>query len=176
MTKFTDGNATLIDDVDTLRSVELVTGTNFVDFFNAGPTANNPSGFSGNSTNAGSATGSNSGTLNEFQGRGGNDFIIGNGSTRISFMGATARVTVDFVVKTLSSASVFGPAGTVACYSFGTAPGDLAGVGTICLLASTACAALNSNDFLFGSNNPFNTFENFEGRGGNDFDRLLWRF
>ena len=91
VTKFTDGNATLIDDIDTLRSVELVTGTNFVDFFNAGPTANNPSGFSGNSTNAGSPTGSNSGTFNEFQGRGGNDFIIGNGSTRISYYGSNRR-------------------------------------------------------------------------------------
>ena len=181
VTKFTDGNATLIDDVDTLRSVELVTGTNFVDFFNAGPTANNPSGFSGNSTNAGSATGSNSGTFNEFQGRGGNDFIIGNGSTRISFMGATAGVTVDFAAQTLSSASVFGPAGTVVGHSFGTAPGDLAGVGTDTFVGVNSVRGSYFDDFLFGSNNPFNTFENFEGRGGNDsidgrggFDRAVY--
>ena len=181
VTKFTDGTATLIDDIDTLRSVELITGTNFVDFFNAGPTANNPSGFSGNSTNAGSATGSNSGTFNEFQGRGGNNSIIGNGSTRISYMGATAGVTVDFAAQTLSSASVFGPAGTVVGHSFGTAPGDLAGVGTDTFVGVNSVRGSYFDDFLFGSNNPFNTFENFEGRGGNDsidgrggFDRAVY--
>ena len=45
VTKFSDGTTTVVDSTDTLRSVELITGTNFADFFNAGATANNPSGF-----------------------------------------------------------------------------------------------------------------------------------
>ena len=113
--------------------------------------------------------GSNSGTFNEFEGRGGNDFIIGNGNTRISYMHATAGVTVDFAAQTLSSASVFGPAGTVVGHSFGTAPGDLAGVGTDTFVGVNSVRGSYFDDFLYGSNNPFNTFENFEGRGGNDY-------
>ena len=96
-------------------------------------------------------------------------------------MGATAGVTVDFAAQTLSSASVFGPAGTVVGHSFGTAPGDLAGVGTDTFVGVNSVRGSYFDDFLFGSNNPFNTFENFEGRGGNDsidgrggFDRAVY--
>ena len=170
VTKFADGTNTSVGGTDTLRSVELITGTNFADFFNAGATANNPQGFNSTSTNAGSAVGSNvSGTFNEFEGRGGNDTIIGNGSTRISYLHATAGVTVDLAAQTLSSASVFGPAGTVVGHSFGTAPGDLAGVGTDTFVGVNSVRGSYFDDFLYGSDNPFLTFENFEGRGGNDY-------
>ena len=101
MTKYTDASKTIVDSTDTLRSVEFVTGTNFADIFNAGATTNNPQGFNSNSTNAGSTVGSNvNGTFNEFEGRGGNDTIIGNGSTRISYLHATAGVTVDIAAGT----------------------------------------------------------------------------
>ena len=65
-----------------------MTGTAFADTFNAGATANNPGGFSQTSTNAGS--GSSAGAnANEFEGRGGDDLITGNGSTRVSYFHAT---------------------------------------------------------------------------------------
>jgi RTX calcium-binding nonapeptide repeat (4 copies) len=53
---------------DTLTSVEGIIGTDFSDTYDA-------TSFSGSSTNAGS-----NGTFNEFEGRGGNDTIIGNGN------------------------------------------------------------------------------------------------
>ena len=84
-------------------------------------------------------------------------------------MHATAGVTVDFAAQTLSSASVFGPAGTVVGHSFGTAPGGLAGVGTDTFVGVNSVRGSYFDDFLYGSDNPFNTFENFEGRGGNDY-------
>ena len=67
---------------DTLLSVESIIGTDFSDTYDA-------TGFSGSSTNAGS-----NGTFNEFEGRGGNDTIIGNGNTRVAFYSATDGVTV----------------------------------------------------------------------------------
>ena len=77
-------------DLDTLRSIELVTGSNSADIFNA-------TGFSSTSINAGSTVTSNTlGLFNEFEGRGGNDTITGNGSTRVSYYHATAGVTVVF--------------------------------------------------------------------------------
>jgi Ca2+-binding RTX toxin-like protein len=74
--------------IDTLRSIENVSGTKFDDFFDA-------TGFSGSSINAGS-----SGTFNTFEGMGGDDFIIGNGFTVISYQRATAGVTVDLLAGT----------------------------------------------------------------------------
>ena len=72
---------------DTLKSIELVTGSNFADTFNA-------TGFSATSTNAGSTvTANTAGLFNEFEGRGGDDIITGNGQTRISYLHATAGVT-----------------------------------------------------------------------------------
>ena len=79
---------------DTLRSIEAVRGTNFDDIYNA-------TGFTTSSTNAGSAGFINNGVaLNEFEGMGGDDTITGNGNTRISFINATAGVTVDLAAGT----------------------------------------------------------------------------
>ncbi len=149
VTKYTDASKTIVDSTDTLRSVEFVTGTNFADIFNAGATTNNPQGFNSNSTNAGSTVTSNvNGTFNEFEGRGGNDTIIGNGSTRISYLHATAGVTVDIAT--------------------GTALGD-ASVGRDTFTGVNSVRGSYFDDNLYGSDNPFNTFQNFEGRGGNDY-------
>ena len=68
---------------DTLRSVESVRGTNFADTYVA-------TGFSDTSANAGSNV-----TFNEFEGKGGDDTITGNGDTQLAFFNATAAVTVD---------------------------------------------------------------------------------
>ena len=134
----------VVGSTDTLRSVEFITGTDFADIFNAGATTNNPQGFSSNSTNAGSAAS----TFNEFEGRGGNDTIIGNGNTRISYLHATAGVTVDIAA--------------------GVALGD-ASVGHDTFSGVNSVRGSYFDDFLYGSNNPAGTVENFEGRGGNDY-------
>ena len=68
---------------DTLRSIESIRGSHLADFYDA-------TGFSGSSTNAGS-----NGTLNEFEGMAGNDTILGNGNTRVSYSFAREAVSVD---------------------------------------------------------------------------------
>ena len=79
---------------DTLRGIEAVSGSVNDDTFDA-------RGFGSSSVNSGAF-----GDLNEFQGDYGNDTIIGNGATRISFSGAEASVTVDFT-KGQSSSSQY---------------------------------------------------------------------
>ncbi|MGT2504177.1 VCBS domain-containing protein [Bradyrhizobium guangxiense] len=75
---------------DTLRSIEGIQGTNFVDHYDA-------TGFSNSSTNAG-----NNGTFNQFEGLGGDDVITGNGNTRLIFANATGGVTINLVSGTAS--------------------------------------------------------------------------
>ena len=123
----------LTTGTDTLRSIEAVRGTNFNDVYDA-------TGFSGDSTNAGSL-----GTFNEFTGVGGDDTIIGNGNTRLSFNGATASVTFDIVL--------------------GTAIGADASIGTDHFSGVNAIQATMFNDTLLGSGNN----ENFAGLAGDDF-------
>lgn len=76
---------------DTLLGIESVFGTILADTYDA-------TGFSATSTNAGAY-----GTFNEFQGKGGNDTVIGNGNTRVSYIDAFAGVLVDLENGTSSS-------------------------------------------------------------------------
>jgi Ca2+-binding RTX toxin-like protein len=71
-----------------LRSIEAIRGTDFADTFDA-------TGFGATSTNAGSV-----GALNQFEGMGGDDTIVGNGNTRIVFFNATSGVTVNLAAGT----------------------------------------------------------------------------
>ena len=139
---------------DTLRSIEAVRGTHFADVFDA-------TGFTTSSTNAGSAGAlSNGAAFNEFEGLGGNDSITGNGDTRISYINATDGVTVD-----LASPTVPGSTGI----AHGTAPGDVAGIGTDTIFGGVNRIIGSSfADTLFGSNNPSSTSELFDGGAGND--------
>jgi len=68
---------------DTLRSIEIVKGTNLDDIYDA-------RGFSGTSANAGS-----DGQWNKFQGNGGNDTIYGNGATSIAYDFSSVAVDVN---------------------------------------------------------------------------------
>ena len=132
-----------------MQSIEFVTGTNFKDIFNA-------TGFSSSSINAGSTVTFNTGgTRNEFEGRGGDDLIIGNGDTRISYLHATAGVTVTF------SSWVPGLGAS------GTAVGN-SSVGTDTFTGVNGVRGSFFADVFNGSNNDPNTVEFFEGRGGND--------
>jgi len=131
---------------DTLRSIEFVTGSNFADTFNG-------ANFAGGSINAGSF-----GAQNSFEGLGGDDIVIGNGSTQVSYTSAAAAVTV-----TLDTVTGHGSA-------HDTAPGDAAGVGSDSLDAGvTAVRGSNFDDTLTGSNNAANTAEQFNGGAGLDF-------
>jgi Ca2+-binding RTX toxin-like protein len=130
---------------DTLRSVEFVTGSSFIDTFNA-------ASFGSASTNAGS-----NGAQNSFEGLGGDDIVHGNTSTQVTYMNAAAAVTV-----TLDTVNGLGTA-------HGTALGDAAGIGSDALDAGvTAVRGSNFNDTLTGSNNVANTAEQFNGGAGDD--------
>src|SRR5581483_8007049 len=157
VTTYTDATRTTIDSVHTLRSVERIVGTNFNDTFNA-------SGFGSSSINAGSiGTGAASdGTLNEFEGLGGNDSIAGNGNTRVSYEHALAGVTV-----------VFSAPGVA------TVTGD-ASVGTDTITGGVNRVRGSNfvDDFTGSSGN-----EIFEGKGGDDsinggagFDTAVYAF
>ena len=157
-------------DTDTLQSIEMVTGSNFADTFNA-------LGFNSQSTNAGSTvTANTTGTFNEFEGRGGNDIITGNGATRISYLHAAAGVTVTFNNGTPDNSWVSQTSG-----ASGTAVGDVLTTGTDTFTGVNNVRGSNFNDVFHGSNNPSGTAENFEGMGGNDtidggggFDRAVY--
>ena len=141
---------------DTLRSIEAARGTSFADIFDA-------TGFTASSTNAGSAGVDNTGAaFNEFDGLGGDDTITGNGNTRISYINATAGVTVDL--------------------AFGTAMGCLGrprlGVNSIIRLELYRSLYGTSNFTQFTSE----TFDGapgsdtIVGRGGFRYSRLQWRY
>ena len=127
---------------DTLVSIEAAVGSDFADTYNA-------AGFAGVTGIAGVTPGTN-----EFEGRGGDDLIIGTINaqgqvlTRASYLSATSAVTVDIAA--------------------GTADGDSSvGHDSISNIATVWGSAFN--DTLRGSNNAFGTFEIYEGRGGDDF-------
>ena len=137
---------------DTLLSVELVIGTDFADTFTAAvdPDPIYGSGFAFGV--AGAANVGSNGTFNEFEGAGGNDTITGNGNTRVAFYDATAGVTV-----TLGA----GGSGT----SFGTAPGDLADVGTDTFVSGVNAVRGSEFGDIITGNGGNNVLE---GQGGND--------
>ena len=87
--------------------------------------------------------------LNEFEGRGGNDTITGNGNTRIAFYNATAGVTVDLLAGT----------------SHGTDAGDVAGVGTDTITGDVNRVRGSEFDDTIIGNNSRNILD---GRGGDD--------
>ncbi|MBR1287745.1 hypothetical protein JQ568_00005, partial [Bradyrhizobium ottawaense] len=139
---------------DTLVAIEAVVGSDFADTFNA-------TGFAGVTGTPGTPIG-----FNEFEGRGGNDTILsdvnplGAALTRVSYVSATAGVTVDIAA--------------------GAADGD-GSVGHDAFVGSGILAVWGSSfaDTLFGSNNGFGTIEVFAGFVGNDvidgrggFDRV----
>jgi Ca2+-binding RTX toxin-like protein len=130
---------------DTLKSVEGIWGTEFVDIYNA-------VGFSTTSTNAGnspiSPTNSGASNFNEFEGGGGNDTITGNGNTRIAYYHATGGVVV-----TLGNNSTI----------HGSAVGASTGTDDI-ISGVNAVRGSEFNDIITG--NAFNN--TLEGQGGND--------
>jgi hypothetical protein len=122
---------------DTLRGIEAVRGTSFNDIYDA-------TGFSGSSANAGS-----SGTFNQFEGMAGDDTITGNGNTRLQYILALDGVTVDIAAGT----------------AHGTAPGDVANVGTDTFTGVIAVMGSMFGDTLLGGSGN----EQFLGLAGDDY-------
>ncbi len=81
--------------------------------------------------------------FNAFEGRAGNDNIVGNGGTRIEFTGATGGIVANLVT--------------------GIATGD-ASVGTDTFTGVNSVRATQFADTLLGGNPLLNGFESFEGR------------
>jgi Ca2+-binding RTX toxin-like protein len=126
---------------DTLRNVEAVQGTNFADTFDA-------TGYG----EVGALNIGAFGTFNDFEGLGGNDIIIGNGNTRITYLGASGGVNVDLVA--------------------GIVTGN-ASVGTDTVSGIARVRGSNFNDVIVGNSadnilEGFNGNDTIEGGGGND--------
>ena len=126
---------------DTLIGIEQIQGSNFADHYSA-------AGFTGVSGVPGTPAG-----FNSFEGMGGDDVIVGAVNiqgqmlTRISYASATAAVTVDIAAD--------------------TATGN-ASVGTDSFVNVNAVVGSAFNDVLRGSDNPNGTYEQYEGRAGDD--------
>ncbi|MDP3078720.1 VCBS domain-containing protein [Bradyrhizobium sp.] len=126
---------------DTLQFVEAVQGSNFADTYSA-------TGFTGSSGLPGVPVG-----FNSFEGMAGDDIVTGNVNvqgqalTRISYASASAAVTVDMAT--------------------GTATGN-ASVGTDHFTNVSTVIGSRFGDALRGSDNEDGSFEQFDGRGGND--------
>ena len=126
---------------DTLIEVESIRGTNFDDIYVA-------TSFNGASSDIPSGT-----TFNEFEGMDGNDTITGNGNTRISYLNASAGVTV------ILSGSGSGTAQS-------TAAGDPANVGIDTFTGISAARGSNFNDTFTVAVD--NTPIAIDGRNGSD--------
>jgi RTX calcium-binding nonapeptide repeat (4 copies)/Cadherin domain len=140
---------------DTLRSVEGINGTLLDDIYDA-------TGFGANSVNVMSRGIG----VNEFEGGAGNDIIIGNGSTRISYVRSSSGVTVDMSGNNNGAFTVVGD------ISVGT---DTI-VGGVSSVRGSAFA-----DTITGYDNAAGTVQIFDGRGGADiidgkggFDRVVY--
>ncbi|QOZ75397.1 hypothetical protein XH83_08055 [Bradyrhizobium sp. CCBAU 53351] len=137
-----NGDATV--GTDTIRNVEAARGTNFDDTFDA-------TGFGlAGATNVGS-----SGGFNDFAGAGGNDTIIGNGSTRLNYQIAASSVSVDLETSVVGTTTAL----TVAGSAVGATEGTDSFTGVNAVQGSTF------SDTLLGSSFS----NNFTGLGGDDY-------
>jgi Ca2+-binding RTX toxin-like protein len=127
---------------DTFTGVYFAVGSGFADTFDA-------TGYGA----VGAANTGNFGTMNSFEGQGGDDVLIGNGNTLIRFDGASASVTVDLAAGTaIGNGSVGQDSFTGVNRVFGSNFNDTISGGS-------------TDDFLNGGNGGDDTLT---GGGGND--------
>jgi Ca2+-binding RTX toxin-like protein len=94
---------------DSLLSIEGIRGTNEIDTFDAtGFTTSHSAGNPNFGSSGFVMVGSLQAALNDFEGLGGNDTIIGNGNTRIVYFNATGGVTVNVSGYSASNAAFSG--------------------------------------------------------------------
>jgi Ca2+-binding RTX toxin-like protein len=150
----------LVTGTDELRGIEGVRGTWLDDIYDA-------RGFSANSLNAGSR-----GFFNDFEGFTGNDTIIGNGSTRLSYMGTFGAVYVN-----LETGEALDKADKLNGTSL-----DVAKVGVDALVGGiNSLRGTSYDDILIGGVAANDLLEVFDGRtgddvlsGGSGFDRVRY--
>lgn len=151
---------------DTLREIEAVVGTRFADSYDA-------TGYSGSSTNRNSF-GSD---WNYFAPNGGNDAVIGNGQTIVSYGGVGGSITVN-----LSGQTALGVTSNIITGFVADADPNTFDVGAITASGVYSVYGGNFNDTLLGGGNVNSSgslpqytlsgdssFEFFRGQGGNDF-------
>ena len=126
-----------------LHSIESITGTNATDTYNA-------FGFSASSVNAGSAvTFDVDGTINNFEGRGGDDLIIGNGDTRIVY--TSASVNAATLPAPYGSPNIINGVRVIfSSVGAGTASGDTASVGIDTFERRRPCSGLGVQRLVHG--------------------------
>jgi Ca2+-binding RTX toxin-like protein len=139
------GTAKIGASTHTLKSVEGIRGGGGNDVYSA-------LGFNSASKNAGSIGVANTvGDFNRFEGGQGNDSILGNGNTQVSYATAGAGVSVDLLAGTAVSINA----------------GDAAQIGVDDFVGGVnAIQGSNFNDILRGSD--ILDAENFEGVSGDD--------
>ena len=138
-------------DTDTLIGIESVTGTELGDRYDA-------SSYGKIATNLNKPGSWENGWANSFEGRGGNDTIVGNGQTRVSYQNASAGVMVDLI---------HGTAQDLADAMNGTAI-DAAKVGVDSLTGVERIRGSGYSDLLIGGLAVNDQLEIFEGKAGND--------
>lgn len=153
--------------IDTLREIEWIRGTNFADTYIA-------SGYGAASTNKNSS----GQTWNLFDPRGGDDSIIGNGSTTLLLNNVGGAVNVNLGLQTspTTSANIVTAFTDDTDSSAGFTPGKIVASGVIAVRGG------NYNDKLYGGGKVNSdgalsssysvsgdlSFEAFRGNGGND--------
>ncbi|HMO47928.1 MAG TPA: calcium-binding protein [Rubrivivax sp.] len=164
-----DGKVTWLDGTsgtDTLRQIELITGTNFADTYDA-------TGYGASSINRNSS----GETYNLFNPMAGDDTIIGNGATILNYgtsLGGSVSVDLSGQVDPSTAARIITAFSDDADSTAGITPGDILASGV------NAVRSGNYNDTLLGGgrvNTSGATFtvsgdqsyESFRGNGGNDF-------
>jgi hypothetical protein len=145
-------------DTDTLIGIEAITGGAAADTYDAsgfGLLASNP-----NRVDDG-------GFFNSFEGRGGDDTIIGNGATRIAYSNASAGVGISLIdglgMDLVDGLALINGADPTT-YTFG----NLAGVGIDEFSGVNNVRGSAYGDLFIGGNRASDQLEQYEGRGGDD--------
>jgi len=159
-------NLTVVEDTHTLREIEIVTGTNYTDVYDA-------TGYGGSSVNKNSF----GEDYNLYNPLAGDDTVKGNGGTILNYgnsLGGSITVNLSSLTNGTVSANIITAFTDDASTTNGITPGNILASG----IAQVRSGAYN--DTLIGggrtnangSNNNVSgdtSFEGFRGNGGNDF-------
>ena len=141
---------------DTLIGIEAIQGSTAGDFYDAsqfGLDASSPNKID------------DGGLFNSFEGRAGDDTIVGNGATRIAYNSAAAGVGVSLIeglaLDLIDAEALLNGADRSTFL-------DAAGVGVDEFSGVNSIRGSSYGDFLIGGRRETDQLEQYEGRGGND--------